>query len=111
MESTIWTEKFRPKTFSEIKGQKHIVDKVKAFVKQENMPHLMFSGPAGVGKTTLSLVVARQMFGDSWKNNFLELNASDERGIDVIRTKVKNFARTRAIGNVPFKIIYLDGLC
>lgn len=108
MESAIWTEKFRPKTFREVKGQKDIVDKVKAFVKLENMPHLMFSGPAGVGKTTLSLVVARQLFGDSWKNNFLELNASDERGIDIIRNKVKNFARTRAIGNVPFKIIYLD---
>jgi replication factor C small subunit len=108
MESSIWTEKFRPKTFEEVKGQKDIVEKVKAFVKQENMPHLMFSGPAGVGKTTLSLVVARQLFGESWKNNFLELNASDERGIDIIRNKVKNFARTRAIGNVPFKIIYLD---
>lgn len=108
MENAIWTEKYRPKTFSEVRGQKHIVDKVKAFVKQANMPHLMFSGPAGIGKTTLSLVIARQLFGDSWRNNFLELNASDERGIDVIRNKVKDFARTRAIGNVPFKVIYLD---
>ncbi len=106
--SSIWTEKYRPKSFSEIKGQKDIIEKVRAFVEQENMPHLLFSGPAGVGKTTLSLVIARQLFGESWKNNFLELNASDERGIDVIRNKVKDFARTRAIGNVPFKIIYLD---
>jgi len=108
MDTAIWTEKYRPKQFSEVKGQKDIVSKVKAFVKQENMPHVMFSGPAGVGKTTLSLVIARQLFGDGWRNNFLELNASDERGIDIIRHKVKDFARTRAIGNVPFKIIYLD---
>ncbi|MBW3018435.1 replication factor C small subunit, partial [Candidatus Woesearchaeota archaeon] len=60
------------------------------------------------GKTTLSLVIAKQMFKDNWKNNFLELNASDERGIDVVRTKVKDFARTRSIAEVPFKIIYLD---
>ncbi|MEK6886871.1 MAG: replication factor C small subunit [Nanoarchaeota archaeon] len=107
-ESSIWTEKYRPRTFSEVKGQKDVVSKVKAFVIQKNMPHLMFSGPAGVGKTTISLVIAHEMFGDSWHQNFLELNASDERGIDVIRNKVKDFARTRAIGDVPFKIIYLD---
>lgn len=108
MEAAIWTEKYRPQTFSEIKGQQEIVKRTEAFVKQQNMPHLMFAGPAGTGKTTLSLVVAKQMFKDSWRENFLELNASDERGIDVIRVKVKDFARTKAIGNVPFKIIYLD---
>jgi len=107
-ETTIWTEKYRPKSFSEVKGQKSIVEKVKAFVKQKNMPHLMFAGSAGIGKSTLALVTARELFGESWRDNFLELNASDERGIDVVRTKVKDFARTRAIGNVPFKIIFLD---
>jgi replication factor C small subunit len=104
----IWTEKYRPSTFEEVKGQNEIVKRVEAFVKNKNMPHLLFAGPAGVGKTTLSLVTAKQMFGDSWRNNFLELNASDERGIDVVRTKVKDFARTRSIAGVPFKIIYLD---
>lgn len=108
MENAIWTEKYRPGTFSEIKGQKEIVKRAEAFVKQKNMPHLLFSGPAGIGKTTLALVVAKTLFGDSWRANFLELNASDERGIDVVRHKVKDFARTRAIGDVPFKIIYLD---
>ena len=72
------------------------------------MPHLLFAGPPGVGKTTLALVTAKNLFGDSWRENFLELNASDERGIDIIRHKVKDFARTKAIGDVPFKIIYLD---
>jgi replication factor C small subunit len=104
----IWTEKYRPGTFSEVRGQKDIVQKVKAFIEAQNMPHLMFSGPAGVGKTTLALVIAKQFFKSGWRENFLELNASDERGIDVIRHKVKDFARTRAISDVPFKIIYLD---
>jgi replication factor C small subunit len=108
-ESSIWTEKYRPATFEDIKGQQEIVKRVKSFVEQKNMPHLLFSGPAGVGKTTLSLVIAKQLFkGENWRQNFLELNASDERGIDIVREKVKDFARTRAIGDVPFKIIYLD---
>lgn len=104
----IWTEKYRPKDFDEIKGQDEIVKRAEAFVKKKNMPHLLFTGPAGVGKTTLTLVIVRKLFGDKWRENFLELNASDERGIDVVRVKVKDFARTRAIGDVPFKIIYLD---
>lgn len=107
-ESVIWTEKYRPSMFEEIKGQEEIVSKVKAFVGQKNLPHLLFAGPAGIGKSTLALVTAKQMFGPEWRQNFLELNASDERGIDVVRVKVKDFARTKAIGNVPFKIIFLD---
>lgn len=108
MNSAIWTEKYRPQKFSEVKGQKEVVKRLKSFVEQKNMPHLLFSGPAGVGKTTLSLVIVKELFGDSWRQNFLELNASDERGIDIVRNKVKDFARSRAIGDVPFKIIYLD---
>ncbi len=106
--TAIWTEKYRPETFEEVKGQEEIVSRVRAFVEQKNMPHLLFAGPAGVGKTTLALVTAKQLFGPSWRDNFLELNASDERGIDVVRVKVKDFARTRAFGEVPFKIILLD---
>ena len=105
---SVWTEKYRPKDFSEIKGQIEIVKRVKAFVEQKNMPHLLFTGPAGVGKTTLALIVARKLFQDEWRSNLLELNASDERGIDIIRHKVKDFARTKSIGTAPFKIIYLD---
>lgn len=108
MDSAIWTEKYRPKDFSEIKGQKEIVKRIKAFVEQQNIPHLLFAGPAGVGKTTLALIIAKKLFGDSWHQNYMDLNASDERGIDIIRNKVKDFARTKAIGDVPFKIIFLD---
>jgi replication factor C small subunit len=104
----IWTEKYRPQDFSEVKGQKEIVKRVKAFVEQKNMPHQLYAGPAGIGKSTLALVVAKKLFGDAWHQNFLELNASDERGIDIVRVKVKDFARTKAIGDFPFKIIFLD---
>ena len=104
----MWTEKYRPASFDTIRGHTEIVRRISAFVEQRNMPHLLFSGPAGVGKTSLSLVIARSLYGDDWKQNFLELNASDERGIDVVRVKVKDFARTRSIGIIPFKIIYLD---
>jgi replication factor C small subunit len=69
---------------------------------------MLFAGPAGTGKTTSALCIARELFSDGWKQNLLELNASDERGIDTIRTKVKNYARTRPIGDVPYKLILLD---
>ncbi len=108
LNQSIWTEKYRPSEFSEVLGQDEIVKRVKAFVETKNMPHILFAGPPGVGKTTLSLVIVKQLFGDSWRENFLELNASDERGIDVVRQKVKDFARTKSIGDAPFKIIYLD---
>jgi len=104
----IWTEKYRPSTFDEMKGQNEIVNRVKAFIEKQNMPHLLFAGPPGVGKSSLAIVIAKQLFGDDWRLNFLELNSSDERGIDIVRNKVKDFARTRAIGDVPFKIILLD---
>ena len=104
----VWAEKYRPKKIDEIINQEHVVSRVKAFIEEKNIPHMLFAGPAGTGKTTLALVIARELYGKDWKRNVLELNASDERGIDVIRHKVKDFARTKAIGDVPFKIIILD---
>jgi replication factor C small subunit len=107
-ELEIWTEKYRPKTLSAVIGQKEIVEKLKAFVQKRNIPHLLFAGPAGTGKTTCAMAMAKELFGECWNTNFLELNASDERGIDTIRIKVKDFARTKPFGNVPFKLILLD---
>ena len=104
----IWTEKYRPSKFEEVVGQQEIIKRVKSLVQALNIPHLLFAGPAGTGKSTLALIIVKELFGDAWKENYLELNASDERGIDVIRQKVKDFARTKALENIPFKVIFLD---
>jgi DNA polymerase III, gamma/tau subunits len=104
----IWTEKYRPKTLNEVVGQKHVTERLKAYVSSGNMPHLLLTGPAGTGKTTCSLAMAKEMFGEEWKGNFIELNASDERGIDVVRGKIKEFARTAPLGKAEFKIIFMD---
>ena len=106
--SEMWTEKYRPKVFEDMVGQEEIIKRVNSLVNSMNIPHLLFAGPAGVGKSTLALIVVKTLFGASWRENYLELNASDERGIDVVRQKVKDFARTKALGDVPFKVIFLD---
>lgn len=106
--SEVWTEKYRPRVFEDMVGQEEILKRVKSLVDSYNIPHLLFAGPAGVGKSTLALIIVKQLFGESWRENYLELNASDERGIDVVRQKVKDFARTKALGDVPFKVIFLD---
>jgi replication factor C small subunit len=103
-----WTEKYRPSKLSEIFGQKEIVSSLKLYVKEKNMPNLLFAGPPGIGKTTAMLALAHDLYGDNYQGSVLELNASDERGIDVVRGKIKDFARTVAIAEVPFKLIFLD---
>lgn len=108
MVSEIWTEKYRPGKFSEIVGQDDIVKRVESLTKTLNIPHILLAGPAGTGKSTIALVIVKQLYGQDWKENYLELNASDERGINIVREKVKNFARTKSIGDVPFKVIFLD---
>jgi len=105
---SIWTEKYRPSKFEEVVGQEEIIKRVKNLTNSMNLPHLLFAGPAGTGKSTLAIIVAKELFKEYWKENYLELNASDARGIDVIRQEVKNFARTKSLGSVPFKIIFLD---
>ncbi|MBI2549989.1 replication factor C small subunit [Candidatus Woesearchaeota archaeon] len=108
MDSALWAEKYRPSSFKDIIGQEDIVKRLEAFVKHQNLPHLLFAGPPGVGKTSMALVIAKQLYRGDWRQNIIELNASDERGIDIIRTKVKDFARTKSIGQVPFKMCILD---
>jgi replication factor C small subunit len=103
-----WIEKYRPKELAEVAGQKDAVRILSSFVEQKRMSHLIFAGPAGVGKTTCALILGRKMLGDDWRGNFLELNASDERGIDVVRTKIKTFCRSMVLGESPFRIVFLD---
>jgi len=104
----IWTEKYRPRLLREVVGQEDIIERLQAYADHGNLPHLLFAGPAGTGKTTCALAMTKELFGEEWRQNFLELNASDERGIDVVRGKIKEFARTSPIGGAGFKIIFLD---
>lgn len=104
----MWTEKYRPQTLDDIVNQAPIIERLQGFLVERTLPHLLFSGPAGTGKTTAILAFARELYGEQLQGNFLELNASDERGIGVVRTRIKEFARTKPLGNAPFKIISLD---
>ncbi|MDE1798515.1 MAG: replication factor C small subunit [Candidatus Micrarchaeota archaeon] len=108
LDITPWTEKYRPHKLHEVIGQKDIVKSLEGFVKAGNMPHLLFAGPPGCGKTTATLALARELYGEQVGECLLEMNASDERGIDVVRGKIKDFARSVSLANVPFKLIFLD---
>jgi replication factor C small subunit len=103
----VWTEKYRPRTLDDVVGQEDIVERLKAYVKSGNLPHLLFAGPPGTGKTTCAVALARDLFGDAWKSSFFELNSSDERGIDVVRNKIKEYARMAPMGG-GFNILFLD---
>jgi len=110
MQSTgMWVEKYRPSKLSEIVNQTEVIGSLEALIKDPtDMPHLMFSGSAGVGKTTAALCIAKQILGEYSKDYTLELNASDERGIGMVREKVKKFSRYAGMADIPFKIIILD---
>lgn len=110
IESSMWVEKYRPTKISSIINQKEIVGSLRSLLKNTSeMPHLLFSGSAGVGKTTTALCLAREILGDSWREYTLELNASDERGINMVRERVKKFARFSGLDtNIPFKLVILD---
>src|SRR3972149_5263873 len=110
-EALMWVEKYRPKNLNEIVDLRDIVDSLKAFMrKPKTMPHLLLAGIPGTGKTTVALCIARELFGQNWKSFTLELNASDERGIDTVRERIKDFSRysRTGFGNIPFALIILD---
>ncbi|XBW35796.1 hypothetical protein QEN19_001369 [Hanseniaspora menglaensis] len=117
-----WVEKYRPKSLNDVTSQKHVIKQLQSQLNKDNLPHLLFHGPAGTGKTSTILALTKQLYGPQssafWKSRVLELNASDDRGISIVRDKIKTFA-TLTISNPskddlenyicpPFKIIILD---
>src|SRR5208282_2145934 len=104
----VWVEKYRPSSLKEMVGQESILPLLRSYAEKRSMPPLLFAGPPGSGKTTAALALARDLFGSEWRGSFLELNASDERGIDTVRTTIKQYARTAPIGGVGFKVLFLD---
>jgi len=103
----IWVEKYRPQALADVVGHPSITERLQSYVARDDLPHLLFAGPAGTGKTTASIAIAKEIYGDDWQDNFLELNASDERGIDVVRDRIKDFART-SFGGYDHRVIFLD---
>ena len=106
--SELWVERHRPRTVGDIKGQANVVQRLASYAAMTDFPHLLFAGPPGTGKTTAAMALTRDVFGDDFRQNLLEMNASDERKLESIRTKVKQFARTAPYGDAKFKIIFLD---
>jgi replication factor C small subunit len=103
----IWIEKYRPQSLDEVVGHDDITERLRNYINQQDLPHLLFAGPAGTGKTTSAIAIAKEIYGDDWQENFLELNASDQRGIDVVRDRIKSFARA-SFGGYDHRIIFLD---
>jgi replication factor C small subunit len=105
----LWTEKYRPKRLKDIADLESIVQRLLSFAEKKNMPNLLFVGPPGTAKTSAALCLSYELFGERAMENTLELNASDERGIQTVREIIKDFARSRSVSeSVPFKILILD---
>jgi replication factor C small subunit len=114
LSNLMWVEKYRPLKLEQVINQKQIINGLSNLIENpDEIPHLLFAGPAGVGKTTTALCIARALLGEYWQRDTLELNASDERGIKMVRERVKEFAAVMKLStsnndDKPFRIIILD---
>ena len=104
----LWTEKYRPNRITEIAGHNHFVMDAKGWIEEKNMPNLLLFGNPGNGKTTAGIVIGKEILGDSFKDNFVEVNASDDRRLENVRTTIKQIAQSGTMGGAPFRIVLLD---
>ena len=104
----LWTEKYRPKKLNDVIGQEHFVSDARGWVEENNMPNILLYGNPGNGKTGAGLVIGREILGESFQDNFIEVNASDDRRLENVRTTIKNIAQSGTIGDAPFRIVLLD---
>ncbi|EEB07101.1 DNA replication factor C complex subunit Rfc3 [Schizosaccharomyces japonicus yFS275] len=103
-----WVEKYRPKNLDDVVAHKDIIATLEKFISTNRVPHMLFYGPPGTGKTSTILACANRIYGPNFRNQVMELNASDDRGIDVVREQIKSFASTKQIFSSAFKLIILD---
>lgn len=104
----LWTEKYRPKNLNEVIGQEHFTSDARGWIEEGNMPNVLLYGNPGNGKTGAGLVIGREILGDTFQDNFVEVNASDDRRLENVRTTIKNIAQSGTIGDAPFRIVLLD---
>ena len=103
-----WTEKYRPLSLSDVVAHELIIEIINRFASSGSLPHLLFHGPPGTGKTSTVLALAKKLFGTSFTHMVLELNASDARGIDVVRDEIQSFSSTSRPATGRFKLVIMD---
>lgn len=109
--ATPWVEKYRPQSLSDVAAHRDIIDTIDRLTSENRLPHLLLYGPPGTGKTSTILAVARKLYGNQFHNMILELNASDDRGIDVVRQQIQDFASTQSFSfgsKSHVKLVLLD---
>lgn len=104
----LWTEKYRPAELSRIIGQEHFILDAETWAESRIMPNILLYGNSGTGKTAAGIALSNSILGKDAKDNFFEINASDDRKLETVRTSIKSIAQSGSIGDVPFKIIMLD---
>ncbi|KAK8970962.1 hypothetical protein KSP40_PGU009617 [Platanthera guangdongensis] len=106
-----WVEKYRPQSLADVAAHRDIVDTIDRLTNENKLPHLLLYGPPGTGKTSTILALARKLYGSQYQNMILELNASDDRGIDVVRQQIQDFASARSLSfstKLSVKLVLLD---